>query len=172
MHENVAIYCESIRDKFPAYFKNKYVLDCGSLDINGNNRPLFEKCFYLGVDRKLGKNVHVLSLIHKIPFTDSIFDVVLSTNAFEHDRHWRSSLNTMVRVLKPGGLMFFACGREWHAHGTYAKSPEASPHTNDYYLNLTEKHIRRAIFVDEIFTKYEFGTSDDGLDLFFWGVKL
>lgn len=171
MHDAQVEFCRSIWHKFFDHFTNSYVLDCGSLDINGNNRYMFHGCFYIGVDIKTGKNVHMKSLIHKVAFVDSVFDVVLSTNAFEHDKHWKASLKTMVRILKPGGLMFFTCGRAWHEHGTDKKSPHASPATRNYYRNLNEKLIRRTILVGEIFSEYEFSTSRDGRDLFFWGVK-
>lgn len=41
MHKEQINYCLSIKNKYPELFKGK-ILDCGSLDINGNNRYLFE----------------------------------------------------------------------------------------------------------------------------------
>lgn len=36
-HAQQKIFCLSIKQKLPEYFKIKFVLDIGSLDINGNN---------------------------------------------------------------------------------------------------------------------------------------
>lgn len=43
-------YCSKVKNKFPEWFINKFVLDIGSLDINGNNQYLFSNCPYLGLD--------------------------------------------------------------------------------------------------------------------------
>lgn len=49
-HPEQVEFCTRIKNKFPDFFKNKNVLDVGSLDINGNNRYLFQNCSYTGVD--------------------------------------------------------------------------------------------------------------------------
>jgi hypothetical protein len=57
-HPEQQEYCKSVRNKFPEYFKNVLILDIGSLDINGNNRYLFDSSsVYIGVDVALGQNV-------------------------------------------------------------------------------------------------------------------
>ena len=42
-----------------------------------------------------------------LPFEDSSFDVVLSDNVVDHAEGPRRIVEEMVRVLKPGGLMYF-----------------------------------------------------------------
>lgn len=53
-------------------------------------------------------NIPVTPLNHeyKLPYADSIFDVVLSVGVLEHVADDRASLNEIKRVLKPGGLFF------------------------------------------------------------------
>ena len=41
----------------------------------------------------------------------------------------------------------------------------------EYYKNVTEKDVRDAINVDEIFSSYEFVVEKNHCDLYFWGFK-
>lgn len=176
-------YCLSVKNQHPKYFMNTTVLDCGSLDINGNNRYLFENCEYIGIDIGPGKNVDVVTTIHEYYETDEKFDVIISTECFEHDMYYEKSLKNICRMLKSKGLFLFTCatiGRE--VHGTQTITPESSPLTSDinvdgwnnYYKNLDEKDIRNAIDIDNIFSEYEFRLKqfpNDPDDLYFWGIK-
>jgi hypothetical protein len=50
-HKAQREFCDSVRVKYPEMFKNKKVLDVGSLDNNGNNQQLLYntcKIFCLG----------------------------------------------------------------------------------------------------------------------------
>ena len=49
-HQAQIDYINSVKDKHPKLFKNKSVLDVGSMDINGNNTIHFTDCNYLGLD--------------------------------------------------------------------------------------------------------------------------
>ena len=64
-HTNQILYCESVKTKYPQFFKNVKVLDIGSLDINGSNRYLFEDCDYLGIDVGEGRNVDLVCVGHE-----------------------------------------------------------------------------------------------------------
>lgn len=46
-HQAQIDFCTKIKNKIPQFFSNLKVLDVGSLDINGNNRYLFDNCEYL-----------------------------------------------------------------------------------------------------------------------------
>lgn len=169
-------FCERVRGQWGAYFRGKRVLDCGSLDINGSNRPLFLDCVYTGVDVGPGPNVDVVSPIHEVTLPEGTFDTIVSTECFEHDAHYEASLRKIVRLLKPGGLFFFTCastGRE--EHGTARCHPGSSPLTVklgwDHYKNLTEEDIRVALGEPFPFDKYHFEYNPNGGDLYFWGIK-
>ena len=79
------------------------MLDVGSLDINGNNRHLFENCEYVGLDVAPGRNVDVVSTAHRYGEPDESFDVVYSEGSLHHFRWPREMISEMWRVLKPGG---------------------------------------------------------------------
>ena len=108
-HKEQIEFCKSVKDKFRDKFINANVLDCGSLDINGNNRYLFENCNYIGIDVGIGKNVDIVCLISEYDANDSSLDIIISTEAFEHDIHYGDSLRNIIRMLKPNGLFMFTC---------------------------------------------------------------
>ena len=85
------------------------VLDLGSYDVNGSYRPLFakEKWRYEGADSSRGPNVdHVLTDPYRWAFDDASYDVVVSGQAFEHIKFFWLTWKEMVRILRPGGLIF------------------------------------------------------------------
>lgn len=176
-HPEQQQWCLKVKQKFPAKFcKHPVVLDVGSLDINGNNRYLFECDYtYIGIDIGEGPNVTYVSKGHE--FDPSIqFDIVISTECFEHDQHWKETIKNCIRLLKPGGLFLFSCattGRQ--EHGTSRTTPQDSPFThkefNDYYMNLTEYDIRQIQGFDDSFSEMKFGTNNNTKDLYFYGIK-
>ena len=176
-HEEQQLFCMSVRQQFPQYFSNRKVLDCGSLDINGNNRILFDHCLYTGIDVGLGRNVNIVCPTHEFMDKDG-FDVIISTECFEHDMYYEQSLQRIVYLLRPGGLFLFTCattGRQ--PHGVITSAPKDSPFTieipewQSYYKNLTETDIRHAIKIDKIFEQYSFSVNQSHCDLQFWGIK-
>lgn len=175
MHEAQQDFCRRVRDRFPRLFRGARVFDVGSLDVNGTNRPLFDDCEYTGIDLGPGPGVDVVGLAHEHDAPDGHYDVVISTNALEHDKHWRRSLRNMLRVLRANGLFVLSVTRSWAEHGTRRTSPGSSPFTSkrpgweDYYRNLNEADVRAAIHVDDAFAAHEFEAWND--DLYFWGVK-
>jgi hypothetical protein len=177
-HQEQVDFCLSVKNKFPEYFFNQFVLDLGSLDINGNNQYLFEDCHYLGVDLAQGKNVDILSKGHEVLLPDGTFDTVISTECFEHDVFYRLTLLNAVRLLKSGGLLLFSCATTGRPeHGTKLTTPTDAPFLQslgnwaDYYKNLDENDIRDALSVDDIFSQYQFSVCENTYDLYFWGIK-
>lgn len=177
-HEEHYRFFQRVKDRYPDFFVGKKVLDIGSLDINGCNRPLFKECSYIGLDIGPGPNVDIVCLAHLFSAPDESFDVVVSSNAFEHDMHLSMTIKKAVAILKPGGLFFFVCkttgGGE---HGTVRTDTFSSPHTSkldgwkEYYKNVTENDVRSVIDVDSVFCEYEFGTDEIARDLQFYGIK-
>ena len=92
-------------------------MDIGSLDINGNTRFLFEDFEYTGVDIGEGPNVDVVSKGHE--FKSERFDIVISTECFEHDMYYKETLKNCVKLCKAGGMFIFTCASTGRAeHGT------------------------------------------------------
>ena len=86
-HEAQRQYCLKVKKRFSKWFHKKKILDAGSLDINGSNRYLFTDCEYTGIDVGEGKNVDIVSTIHEFDAKDDSYDVIISTECFEHDMY-------------------------------------------------------------------------------------
>jgi len=181
-HQTQRDFCNYVKNKFPQHFKNTKVIDFGSLDINGSNKYLFLECSYAGLDIGPGKNVDIISKAHEFDAANESYDVVISTEMFEHDKFLNLSLINMIRLLKPGGLFLFTCagpGRD--EHGTTRVTPNDSPLTMqvedwaDYYENVDESKIRSIVDIDKTFSEYEFrlapGWGKPDADLQFFGIK-
>lgn len=174
-HNSQREFCIAVQRKFAHKFRNCSVLDMGSLDINGNNRYLFGENFtYVGVDVGPGPNVDIICKGHE--YKPGVqYDIVISTECFEHDMFWKETMRNCVELTKSGGIFLFTCAyynRE--EHGTIrTKTAEASPHTsilfNDYYKNLGEIEVNEALDLPNLFSEYE--CTHKASDLRFWGLK-
>jgi 2-polyprenyl-3-methyl-5-hydroxy-6-metoxy-1,4-benzoquinol methylase len=176
-HKEQQDFCMGVKSLHANLFKDVNVLDIGSLDINGNNRYLFENYTYTGVDLALGNNVDVVSKGHEFK-SDVLYDVVISTECFEHDKMWRETVLNCIKLVKPGGLLLFTCATTGRPeHGTQRSQTNwASPFTTkewneEYYQNLTEEDFRKVFNPNEIFSEYGFSVNTVSKDLYFYGIK-
>jgi hypothetical protein len=137
-------YCRSVKARFPDQFRNKLVLDIGSLDVNGNNRFLFEDCEYTGIDVAAGPNVDIVTPAHKHDVPNGHYDTIITTEALEHDYHWMATLKAVRRMLKSGGLFLLTCATTGRGeHGTSKVKPADCPGIPwEWYRNITEADIR------------------------------
>jgi SAM-dependent methyltransferase len=178
-HPEQKQFCERVKAQHPTFFKNKNVLDVGSLDINGNNRFLFENSSFTGIDVGAGPNVDIVTVAHEFNAADESYDVIVSTECFEHDMHYDKSINNIIRMLVNGGMFLFTCastGRPEHGtrrsdNGVNAPLLSNYGEWSDYYKNLTEQDIRDIVDVDSVFKEYKFEYNSVAHDLYFWGIK-
>jgi SAM-dependent methyltransferase len=174
--------CRRVKARFPNFFKGVRVLDAGSLDVNGNNRYLFENCFYTGIDVGEGKNVDQVSLIHEYHAPDGYFDTIISTNCFEHDMYFELSIKNIARMLRKGGLFVVGCATDkTNEHGTVQSDTYSSPLTSmiegweNFYQNRSIEDFwnvfgGRLKFCD-VFPEHAFEIGRQRKDLYFWGLK-
>lgn len=179
-HRQQTEFCKNIRKIFPEYFSDRNVLDIGSLDINGNNRFLFNSCGYVGLDVGEGPNVDVISVGHLYNSSDESYDTIISTEVFEHDMFYEDTIRNVIRMLKPGGAFIFTCastGRPEHgtrkSDGSYAAPLllQISEEWSDYYKNLTEDDIKSIRGFIESFPDGVFQYNSEVGDLYFFGIK-
>jgi SAM-dependent methyltransferase len=177
-HQQQKDFCQSLKQRIPQFFSNRFVIDMGSLDVNGNNQYLFDDCLYLGIDLKPGRNVDLAAKGHELNLPDESADVIISTECFEHDQFYPLTLKNIVRMIKPGGLFMFTCATTGRMeHGTRRTVPADAPFIQDlgewadYYKNLEESDIRAAVDIDAIFDSYAFIANLESHDLYFWGIK-
>ena len=178
-HPEQIEFFKSVKNKHPDWFKDRMILDIGSLDINGNNHYLFENCLYLGLDVAEGKNVDIVCSGGDLALPDQTFDTIISSECFEHDQFYEKTLKNIYRMLKDGGVFVFTCATTGRPeHGTRRTTPNDAPLLqnfdgwSDYYKNLTEQDIRNVFNIDTLFSIFEFGVNDKTKDLYFYGKKV
>ena len=84
------------------------VVELGSQDVNGSLR---DHCppgaFYIGLDLVPANGVDlVVSPAGPLPLASDIADAVLTSSAFEHDICFWDTFLELVRILRPGGLLY------------------------------------------------------------------
>jgi SAM-dependent methyltransferase len=86
------------------------VLEVGSRNVNGSVRSVVQRhgpASYIGVDIEDGPGVDELcdatALVRS--FGAERFDAVISTELLEHVRDWRTVINQLKDVLRPGGVV-------------------------------------------------------------------
>ncbi len=85
------------------------IVDIGSYDVNGSYRTIFDKpgWTYRGIDLSEGPNVDVvLDSAYVLPLKSDSVDLVVSGQAFEHVEFFWVTWLEMVRILRPGGMIF------------------------------------------------------------------
>lgn len=137
-------FVSTVKANIPTLFADKTVLEIGSLDINGSIRGFFQNCKYTGLDVAAGKNVDVVCQGQKYDAPSDSFDVVVSCEVMEHNPYWSETMQNMVRLCKPGGVVILSCATYGRIeHGTARTDPESSPLTVElgwnYYKNLGEQ---------------------------------
>jgi len=174
-HLEQMFFIENIAKHLPEYFNNKKVLEVGSLNVNGSVRCYFKECDYLGVDISEGEGVDVICRGEDFGGGANSFDVVISTEMFEHNAQWIKCWLNMLRVLKEDGLMIFTCaslGRK--QHGTARFEPQSSPLTvaqgDHYYKNLATSDFESLVDLNLIFEVFSFYEDRTSGDLYFFGI--
>jgi SAM-dependent methyltransferase len=179
MHDESRDFTLWVKRAFPFFFSGTSVLDVGAGDINGNNRFLFDHCEYEGNDVVEAKNATIVSRTKDLPFQDSTFDVIISTECFEHDPEYRDSFRKIYDMLKTGGLFCFTCASTGRPeHGTRKTTPQDSYGTKgglsdmqDYYKNLTLEDLDDVLPLDEHFCMWSGYYNARSKDLYFVGIK-
>ena len=124
--ENVSSHnYDGIALKFIEQFRDGLILDngCGLRNIYYDNVVNFEIVDYPTTD--------VLGIGEKLPFQSNIFDAVFSLNVLEHVKNPFECANEIIRVLKPGGILYVVVPFLQPFHG----------YPNHYY-NMTSSGLK------------------------------
>lgn len=194
-HKEQKIYLDKVKQKFPEAFRDCKVLDIGSFDVNGNEKPWFDNCDFIGLDLLPGPGVDVACPANEYDAPNDTFDTIISCECWEHNPFYKESIMNAIRMLKPGGYFIWTCAttgrpvhgtatqdaidRERHvtAQGNSTANWKTMPNVqkqdwdNEYYKNITEEDIREFCDVDTLFSSYQFEVEENHCDLYFWGVK-
>ena len=175
-HKEQTDFIKNLKSKYQQFFTRKKVLEIGSLNINGTIRDLFYECDYIGIDLDNGPGVDIICEGQNYDAPDESYDVVISTECFEHNPYWYETFLNMIRLCKPEGFVVFTCATEGREeHGTTNRLPSDSPFTVlkgwNYYKNLTENDFIEKIDFSKEFDNYSFSTNNEVHDLYFCGIK-
>ena len=162
----------NVKQFFPRFFRRAKVLEIGALNINGTVRTFFENCDYTGIDIGIGDCVDVICKGEDFPGASNEYDVVISTEVFEHAENWDMIFLNMLRLVKRDGIIIFSCASHGRPqHGTILATPSAAPHvatTTNYYKNLIAKDFTDAFKFEYWFSNHAF--VENLPDLYFVGV--
>jgi SAM-dependent methyltransferase len=105
---------------FELYWPNgcRNVVDLGSQDVNGSMRdhcPAAAK--YIGLDLVAAKGVDVVvGAGEALPIATDSIDAVVTTSTFEHDRCFWETFLELVRIVRPGGLVYINAPSNYAFH--------------------------------------------------------
>lgn len=171
-HTEQMAFFNNARHYFPRHFRQTRVLEIGSLNINGTVRVFFDGCEYKGLDIGPGPCVDEICNGEDFGAAAGSYDVVLSTEVFEHTEDWDLIFLNMLRLMKKDGLLLFSCASYGRTqHGTRLFSAGAAPHvaaSTDYYRNLGAKDFNDAFNMGHWFADHCF--VEDQNCLYFAGL--
>jgi len=72
---------------------------------------------YVGLDMRAGPGVDVVADAKAIPFPENHFDVIISTDCYEHVDWPRDVTHEAFRVLKRGGVFYLTTVFDFEIHG-------------------------------------------------------
>jgi SAM-dependent methyltransferase len=128
-----------------------HVLELGGRDVNGTVENLFFGCDrYISVDIVEGPGVDIVCDAADLNLRDK-FDVVVSTELFEHTDRAAEIVGTARRHLKPGGT--FVATMAGPGRLPHGASGEAKPPLGEWYMNV-EKHTLEKWLEDAGFTEW------------------
>ena len=152
------------------------ICEIGSCDVNGGIRSIFSRFkSYVGVDVVPGPGVDEVCKGHLYPALNSSFDLVLSSECLEHDPYWRLTVENMIRLVRPGGIIAISCASTGRVeHGTKRTRASDSPgsHTlGDHYKNIDPSDFLGVIKDSAAFSTTVFDYNKYSCDIYFAGLK-
>ena len=159
------------------------ILEIGSYEVNGSLRKYFLNSNYLGIDLANGPGVDKVLDGSKIESLNRKFDIIISSECFEHASNWKEIFRAMINCIKDEGYVIMTCASKGRIeHGTkrsdffdsavHKYEVNGSPGTNDeYYKNLSKKDFFKNFNISSIFENYFFFYNIHSFDLYFIGQR-
>ena len=172
-HKEQLKFVEGVKLMFPDMFKDRHVLEIGSMNINGTVRIFFSNCFYHGIDVAQGKCVDEVSWAHE--HNGGPYDTIISCETLEHDPFLNKTLTKIPTLLKPDGLLVItAAGPNRKEHGTLTNSPHLSgtckTEYGNYYRNVQKQDLISGLKLSSEWT-FEINYNNSLTDIYCWAVK-
>lgn len=129
-------------------WRDARVVEIGSLNVNGRSKDHVPGGWseWIGIDVISGPDVDVVGHAADVLPELGEFDVVVTTEALEHDARWTETLAAIQKCVKPGGHVMLTCagtGRPPHA-----ADGSGPPHAGEHYENRSLSDVY-AVLQDE-----------------------
>ena len=159
------------------------ILEIGSYEVNASIKDLFNGSNYTGIDLIDGPGVDLVMNGEDIYSLNKKFDVIISSECFEHAVNWKKIFKAMINCVKDDGYVVMTCASKGRTeHGTkradfydsvaHNYEVTSSPGTDDdYYKNLNKKDFYKNFEISKIFNKHFFFYNIHSFDLYFVGQK-
>jgi len=144
MHEQAKEFCSQIARETGDFHGQG--LDIGGRDVNGDCRTLWPHLQWVVVDQMprntlfpLDSNVTYIETDASTWEPQSVFDLVLCTEVFEHTSEWIKIIETAHKALRVGGLFVITCagiGRVPHSAIDGAELRQS-----EYYCNVSAEEL-------------------------------
>jgi hypothetical protein len=120
------------------------ILDIGGRNVNGTPREMFPNARYTVVDIRTGENVDIVA--DAATWTPGRrWDLVLSTECFEHTPHWEAICVTAYKACEPGGRIVITCaGPGRTPHSAFV---EAGLQPGEFYKNVEPIALNNALWI-------------------------
>jgi SAM-dependent methyltransferase len=118
MHDTAMRYGKLFFDVYVRNDPTITIVEVGSQDVNGSLRSEApEVCRYIGVDFQDAHGVDVvIDDPYTLPFGSGSIDVCVSSSCYEHSEFFWLSFLEVVRILKPGGLIYLNAPSNGYFH--------------------------------------------------------
>jgi len=119
------------------------VLDLGGRNVNGSIRELFPKATsWTALDIRDGEGVDIVAdAADWVP--DRLYDVVVSTELFEHTPVWPEICATAFKACRPGGLLILTMAGPGRPEHSAVDGGPLRP--SEYYGNVGPWQLRRVL---------------------------
>jgi SAM-dependent methyltransferase len=129
------------------------IVEVGAFDVNGSIRNYAHpEAKYLGIDVEAGPSVDILAKDEfVVPLDSRSADIVVATSVFEHAAFFWVTMLELLRITKPGGLIYISAPSNgcyhryptdnWRFYPDAGKMLERWGQHNGYAVSLVESFI-------------------------------
>ncbi len=129
------------------------ILDIGGRDINGSTHGLFPGATFTTLDIRPGPGVDIVADAGTWE-PPGEWDMVISTETFEHTANWADIVRTAYKALKPGGL--FVATMAGPGRPEHSAVDGANLQPGEHYGNVDPGELRGVL----VFTGFPSPTVD------------
>lgn len=118
------------------------VLDIGGRNVNGTTQPLFPNARYTVLDIREGENVDIVTDA-AVWTPDKQYDLIVSTECFEHTPDYPAICATAYAACRPGGRFVVTCAGPGRA--SHSAFVEAALQPGEFYQNVEPHKLQAAL---------------------------